>query len=188
MSVLFRPHLKISLCPASTFMASLALCDTFRAFGVNPEIKWPNDILIDGKKIAGVLSEAEAEGEFCKFIAIGIGVNINLSASRARKLMEGFSERVTSVSEVLGKEIDRGKFTGLLIKNLFAQRGYFVSKGHDWTVARWAVEWGKLNSNVKINSNGLRVEGIARKLDGHGFLYVETPDGKLVKIVSGDSS
>ncbi len=186
-SFLFRPHLKLSLCPASTFMASLALCDTFRAFGVVPEIKWPNDILTDGRKIAGVLSEAEAEGEFCKFIVIGIGVNLNLSVSHARELMEGFSDRVTSVSEVLGSRVDRGRFTGLLIKNLFARRDDFVSKGYDWTVARWAVEWGKLNNTVKINNNGSQVEGIARKLDGRGFLYIETSDGSLVRVVSGDT-
>lgn len=188
MSVLFRPHLPVSLCPASTFMASLALCETFRAFEVNPEIKWPNDIMADGKKIAGVLSEAEPEGDFCAFLVIGMGVNINLTRRDAQTRMAGFSHRVTSVSEVLGREVDRGEFAAALVGNLFRQHGEFVSKGPNWTVARWAAEWGKLNDIVTVKHNGAEIEGIARKVDGGGFLYLETPDGSLRRIVAGDAS
>ncbi len=188
MSVLFRPRISFSRCPASTFMASLALCDTFRAFGVEPEIKWPNDVLSNGKKVAGVLSEAEPRGEMCDFVVIGIGVNINLSPERARELMAGFSDTVSSVSTVLGREVDRGSFASALIENLFRQQSGFVSKGADWTVARWAAEWGKLNRTVRVKNNGKEIEGIARKVDGGGFLYIETADGELVKIVSGDAA
>lgn len=187
MSILFRPRLPVSLCPASTFMASLALGETLRAFGVEPEIKWPNDIIADGGKIAGVLSETESAGEFCDFIVIGIGVNINLTRGEMQTRMKGFSDSVTSVSEILGKRVDRGDFTAALIGNLFKQHGDFVSKGPDWTVARWAAEWGRLNRAVAINSNGEKIEGIARKVDAGGFLYLETPDGSLVKIVAGDA-
>ncbi len=188
MSVLFRPALPVSICPASTFMASLALCETFRAFGVKPEIKWPNDIMMDGKKVAGVLSEINPDGDFCGFIVIGIGVNINLTRRDARNFMGGFADRVTSMSDILGREVDRGEFTAALIENLFKQHADFVSKGPNWTVARWAVEWGNLNRNLRINDNGREIEGIARKVDSGGFLYLETPDGSLKKIVAGDAS
>ncbi len=188
MSILFRPRVPVSLCPASTLMASLALCETFKTFGVKPEIKWPNDILVDGKKIAGVLSESEPGREFCDFVVIGIGVNINISRSEIQKLMEDFSGSVTSVSDVLGHRVDRADISSVLIANLFRQQGDFNSKGPKWTVARWAVEWGNLNRSMKIDNNGTEIEGIARKVDENGFLHIETADGSLVKIVSGDAS
>ncbi|QMU56029.1 MAG: biotin--[acetyl-CoA-carboxylase] ligase [Candidatus Mycalebacterium zealandia] len=187
MSMLFRPDLSLAVCPATTFMASLALSDTFDGFGMKSEIKWPNDILADGGKIAGVLSEVEPAGDLCDFIVIGIGVNINLSRENIDNLMKDFSDRATSMSEILGHDVDRGEFTSALIKNLFVQNTDLVSKGHNWTVARWAARWGKLNETVKINDDGTEIEGVARKVDAHGFLHLETQDGNLVKIVSGDA-
>ncbi|WP_462137163.1 biotin--[acetyl-CoA-carboxylase] ligase [Candidatus Mycalebacterium sp.] len=187
MSTLFRPDLSLEVCPAATFMASLALSDTFDGFGIESEIKWPNDILAGGKKIAGVLSEAEPAGGLCDFIVIGIGVNINLSRESIDNLMEGFSDRTTSMSEILGRDVDRDEFTTALLKNLFAQNTDLMSKGHNWTVARWAARWGKLNETVKIKDDGTEIEGVARKVDALGFLYLETTDGNLVKIVSGDT-
>lgn len=187
MSTLFRPDLSLAVSPAAIFMASLALSDTFDGFGIDSEIKWPNDIMAGGKKIAGVLSETEPAGGLCDFIIIGIGVNINLPRESIDILMEEFSDRATSMSEILGHDVDRGEFAATLIKNLFAQNADLVSKGHDWTAARWAARWGKLNETVKIKDNGAEIEGVARKVDAGGFLYLETLDGNLVKIVSGDA-
>lgn len=188
MSVLLRPHVAFSKCPAATFMASLALCATFREAGIEPEIKWPNDILVGGSKIAGVLSEAEPEGNMCGFIVIGIGVNLNLDGARRRGLMESVALPAVSAAEVLGRNVDRGDFTAALVGHLFTHRADFESKGPDWTVAQWAVEWGKLNTLITVDGGSGKIEGIARKVDGGGFLHIETADGELVRIVSGDTA
>ena len=187
MSALFRPRVRFSLCPAATFMASLALSETFEAMGAETEIKWPNDILARGGKLAGVLSEAEPEGEMCGFIVIGIGVNLNLAPARKRGLMDGFERPAVSLGEVLGRDIDRGDFAAALIKNLFSRRRDWTEEGGDRTVVRWAARWGKLNGRVTVRDGGEEITGIARKVDARGFLHIETADGELVKIVSGDA-
>lgn len=187
MSALFRPRVRFSLCPAATFMASLALTETFADMGAETEIKWPNDILAGGGKIAGVLSEAEPEGEMCGFIVIGIGVNLNLAPDIKPEDADGSALSAVSLAEVLGREVNRGDFAAALIKNLFARRRDWTEKGSDWTVARWAVEWGKLNERVTVRDGGKEVTGIARKVDARGFLHIETADGELVRVVSGDT-
>ena len=182
MSVLFRPRVRFSHCPAATFMASLALCETFEASGAAVEIKWPNDILACGGKLAGVLSEAEPEGEMCNFIVIGIGANLNLAP-----VLKKHERPAVCLADITGSRVNRGDFAAALIKNLFAQRRDWAEKGSDWTVARWAARWGKLNGQITVRDGKTEITGVARKVDARGFLHIETPDGELATVVSGDA-
>ena len=127
-----------------------------------------------------------ASGE--RAMVIGIGVNLNLAPAREQGLVGGFERPAVSLDEVLGRDINRGDFAAALITNLFARRSDWTEKGSDWTVARWAVKWGTLNERVTVTDGGAEITGIARKVDARGFLHIETADGELVRVVSGDAS
>lgn len=186
-SVLFRPDISISESPVFTFVASLALMDTFESFGIEAEIKWPNDIVYSGKKIAGVLTEMKPGRNFLvDFIVVGIGANLNMRYKDFEGV-NGVSDIAVSACEILGTEVEREYFSGLLLESLEKYYMVFLDEGVHSIVARWTNRWGYINRYIKINNEGRIVEGVVKKVDRAGYLYVETPDGDLEKIIAGDS-
>lgn len=185
-SILFRPKISVSESPVFTFIASLALMDSFESTGILPAIKWPNDIIVDGKKIAGVLTEMKAgKGYLVDFIVVGIGANLNMRSHHYRDV-EGVSDIATSAYEVLGYEVEREKFVRHLLESLEAHYAVFLDEGVHSIVANWTNRWGYINKYVKIDIEGRTAEGIVKKVDRTGYLYLETPDGDLEKIIAGD--
>lgn len=185
-SILFRPKILVQNSPVFTFLASLALSETFDNYKVQSQIKWPNDILINNKKVAGVLTEMKSSNNLVEFIVVGIGVNLNLSKKEIKERLREVSNSTTSLFEELGKFIDREIFISELLKNLDDIYLIFKRQGIDYIVARWACRWGHLNERVKLDVDGKIIEGIARKVDNCGYLYVEKSNGNLEKIIAGD--
>lgn len=185
-STLFRPKILVQNSPVFTFLASLALSKTIDDYRVKSQIKWPNDILINNKKVAGVLTEMKSSNNLVEFIVVGIGVNLNLSKKEIKERLKEVSDNTTSLFEALGKFVDREIFVADLLKNLDDIYLMFKGQGIDYIVARWACRWGHLNERIKLDVDGKIIEGIARKVDNCGYLYVEKSDGNLEKIIAGD--
>lgn len=186
-SVLFRPDISVSESPVFTFIASLALMDSFESLGISPQIKWPNDIVYEGKKIAGVLTEMKPGKSFLvDFIVVGIGANLNMRYEDFKE-NEGVSGVATSAYEILGHEIEREKFAGSLLESLEQYYAVFLDEGVHSIVATWTNRWGCINRHIRIHTEGGTVEGVVKKVDRTGYLYLETPDGNLEKVIAGDT-
>ena len=187
-SILLRPEISAAESPLFTFLASIALKETIEKTSVtNTKIKWPNDIQIDGKKVAGVLTEMRSKREMVDFIVVGIGVNINMSRDYINTEMGKVAGIATSIKENLGKDIDRAKFTADLLLELEKWYQIFSSKGKKPILREWTRAWGDMNKRVRINIEGEReFEGIATGIDDKGYLLVKTDNGEISKIISGD--
>ena len=186
LSLLLRPDVSPQNSAVFTFIASLALVKTLEQLKIYPTIKWPNDILINKKKTAGVLTEMKSENNNLHFIIIGIGLNINLSKDLIDKNLPEIADTVTSLRIEKGKKLDREKTTQILINWLDVYYMKFKFEGINSIVAEWSNRWGRLNEKVAIKIDNKTVSGIARKVDNYGFLYIEDSEGKLQKIIAGD--
>ncbi len=185
-SVLLRPEVIPQNSAVFTFVASLALAETLDELNISCSIKWPNDILIGNKKVAGVLTEMKNDGNSLKFIIIGIGLNINLAKKLIDDNLKDISDFVTSLSIECGRNLKREEIAAKVIKNLDKYYLKFINEGINSIVAEWVTRWGMLNENVSVKVDNEILNGIARKVDTYGYLYIEDADGKLNKIIAGD--
>lgn len=186
MSVLFEPEIQSSYSPVFTFIASLALVRTLECFGFTPVIKWPNDVLINQKKVSGVLTEMKSTGDRLDFVIVGIGLNVNMTQEIIELNLPDEFNKITSLYIENGNEFNREYVISILINNLDKYYLKFNSEGIHSIIAEWTTEWGKLNEMISIDISGEIVSGIVRKVDSTGYIYIEKSDGKLEKVIAGD--
>ncbi len=187
LSALFRPEISPQKSSVFTFLASCALVEVFSGYGVEATIKWPNDILIDGKKISGVLTELGTSDGAVDYIVIGIGVNLNLPEEFIRREMEDISDKTTSLCVLLGEEVNREKFCAELVNALDQLYGEFRRRGTQAIVDTWTERWGFIGKEISVDVSGEVVSGVVERVDGNGFLYLRTDKGDLRRVVAGDT-
>ncbi|MCY3986653.1 MAG: biotin--[acetyl-CoA-carboxylase] ligase [Candidatus Dadabacteria bacterium] len=187
LSALFCPEVSPQKSSVFTFLASCALVDVFSTYGVDAEIKWPNDIIVCGKKISGVLTELGISGDTVDYIVIGIGVNLNLPEEFIRREMDDISEKTTSLSLLLGEDVSRDRFCADLINSLDRFYAEFRRRGARAIVDVWIERWGLLGKDISIDVSGEIVSGVVERVDGNGFLYLRTPEGDINKVIAGDA-
>lgn len=188
MSVLFRPAIPAWESPLLTLLASIAITETIKKTGVrNTSIKWPNDVLIEGKKAAGVLTEMEPRGDRVDYIVVGIGVNINMTREQIKRELGEAAKFATSLRENLGVDIDRAKFAGDLLYELESWYRTFNRRGKSSIIKEWTERWGGFNKRVRVSAeDGKVIEGTATGIDGEGHLLIKKEDESLVRIITGD--
>ncbi len=187
MSVVLRPPITATDAPVLTLAAAISVAEAVRNEGAeNATIKWPNDVVINGKKIAGVLTEMEPKGDGIDFIVLGIGVNLNMTREMMEQEMGEVSDIATSLREVLGHEIKRIRFTASLITRLDFWYQKFLYEGKSPIIKRWREMWGGINRKVRVSLDKRVVEGIALDIDENGYLILKRYDGIIEKIISGD--
>lgn len=187
MSVVFRPPIVAKNAPFLTLVASIALAETIKDKGINTLIKWPNDVLINGKKVAGVLTAMQPRGDEVDFVIVGVGANLNMTRETMEKEMGEVAEIATSLREELGSEIGRARFTADLINELEVWYQKFLKNGKSQIVKEWMRRWGAINRRVRVRFDETAVvEGIASGIDENGYLLVKKDDGTTEKIISGD--
>lgn len=178
-SVVLRPALK--QLPSVNMAATLAVCTAAtEVTTVKTTIKWPNDVRIDGRKVAGILIESAVDGNEPRFAIVGIGVNVNLNLPRSSKI----SLSATSLSHEADRPVDR---TELLLKILthFNDLYSAVRAGKKLT-ERWAERIDTLGHYVKIQCRGRILEGRADGVDDQGNLVLSKADGTTVTVIAGE--
>lgn len=183
-SLILRPTLAPADAPQVTLMAAVALADAVAAFSPEPPvIKWPNDILVDGKKLAGILTESACDSERIEFVILGIGVNVNFP----RRLMPAaIRERATSLMEVAGKPVDRERFLRRLIQDLDRCYGTLEESGFAALAPRWQARFGLRGKRVRVEAASGALIGTAVGIDRDGALLVADERGALRRVVAGD--
>lgn len=148
---------------------SVVLCKTLEKYGVNSKIKWPNDVLVNGKKIAGILSETSMQGTFFKGIALGIGVNLNTNQA----LLNSIDKPATSLSIVLDKEVDREDFLHVLTTEFFSDYEQFLQTGFSMIRDYYLSHASFLNTSINVNVLGNIESGCAVDVTCDGALVLE---------------
>src|SRR5579884_72707 len=185
-SVIFRPSIAAKNVPFLTLVASIALAETIKNEGANTLIKWPNDILINWKKVAGVLTAMQPRGDEVDFVVVGVGVNLNMTRETMKKEMGEVAEIATSLREELGHEIERARFTADLINEIEIWYQRFLKNGKSPIIKEWMRRWGAINRRVQVKFNETVVEGTASGIDENGYLLIKKDDGTTERIISGD--
>ena len=160
-----------------SFLASLTLARVLREWcEIDAKVKWPNDILVQERKISGMLTEMEAEAEQINFINIGIGINVNNDPSPSEP-------RASSIKKILGQSISRQE---LLARFLDELESRMQQLDLDDVVHEWKKYTLTLNRRVQIVTNRETSEGLAVDVDENGALVLELDDGTRKKILYGD--
>ncbi len=185
-SVLLRPKLRPQAATQLTVVSATALRRAIQEqTGLEAAIKWPNDILIRGRKVAGILTELNAELDRVKYLILGIGVDVSLTAGDFPAELRRVA---TSLEAEAGRPIDRADLATAILRELdhdYARLG----QGRFAAVAEeWAAHCGTLGQGVIIRTGERQIRGRAESLDETGALLLRTEHGHLERIIGGDVS
>jgi len=183
-SVLLRPDLRPQGATQLTVTAATALVRAVvQQAGLAAQIKWPNDILLGGRKVAGVLTELSAELDCIKHVILGIGMDVNVSPGDWPAELR---KEATSLKIEAGRAFRRADVAAAILREL--DRGYALVREHQF--ARLAEEWeahcSTLGHHVNIRIGERMVQGRAESLDEYGALLVRTEHGRLERVIGGD--
>jgi BirA family biotin operon repressor/biotin-[acetyl-CoA-carboxylase] ligase len=183
-SVLLRPDIQPQAATQLTIAAATALARAITLqCGIAPEIKWPNDLLIKGKKIAGILTEMSAELDHLKEVILGIGIDVNLEAG---EIPVALRKTATSIRIESGQMVDRAGLAVAILREL--DRDYErVKRGEfDVIAEQWREHCSTIGSQVSIRVGDRVVRGRAEALDSDGALLLRGQHGHLERIIGGD--
>lgn len=161
-------------------MAALAIARTLEhEFNVLPTLKWPNDILLDGKKVCGILIESSIVGEKLAYVILGIGLNVNYTMRDYPEL----APFATTLQDVLGQEIDRSNLERALLAELDAY--YARVCGGESLTDKYRTRLGTLGQFIRVASDDTILQGVAENVDDDGALILNQ-NGARVKLYAGD--
>ena len=183
-SVILRPKLAPVHAPQITLTAAVALAEAIDSLiPLSPVIKWPNDILVNGKKLAGILAEAVCARERVEYVILGIGVNVNCPVDA---MSQELRQRATSLFDVTRIHMDREFVLRRLIQDLDRCYGDLEQFGFEAIAPQWEARFGLRGKRVRIELRDQVLIGRARGLARDGALLVEGDDGILQKVIAGD--
>ncbi|HUT97394.1 MAG TPA: biotin--[acetyl-CoA-carboxylase] ligase [Dehalococcoidales bacterium] len=169
--------------PSLIMVASLAVAHCIeKVSGLEAQIKWPNDVLINGKKVCGILIESDVRGNAVDHAVIGIGLNVNLKAADFPEI----TATATSLSEEVGSELSRREIIRCLLVE--AESLYLALPEGDSVFREWRDRLVTLGKEVEVSSGKTSYRGVAESVASDGSLLLRQPDGRLIKIVAGDVS
>ncbi len=179
-SVILRPGISLTDAPCITLLTAVALVRQLkRSANLDISIKWPNDILSGGRKLAGILTELNAERDRVNFIVSGMGLNVN-------SVEKEIPPEAVSLRILLGRKIDRVNFfKGILCEFEDVYREFKLN-GPKKIISEWrafSYIWGK---RIKVSTSNRVIEGVALDLDSDGALLIRLDSGVVEKTVAGD--
>ena len=186
-SVVLRPSLSASEAATVILAAAIAVAETVAASLGSPravEIKWPNDVLLDGLKTSGILMELSAEATRVGFLILGIGVNLNLDRE---SFPEEFRSLATSLASHSGRPVDRVHFTRRLFVTLEEVLDVHAERGWDALRPRFQEFFRMLGRRIRVSdlAEG-ETTGVCRGIDPDGALRLERGDGAPTRVLAGD--
>jgi BirA family biotin operon repressor/biotin-[acetyl-CoA-carboxylase] ligase len=184
-SVVLRPQIMPHEAPQLTFLSAVAVARAIEATtGLKPEIKWPNDVLINGKKVAGLLNEMSAETDGINFVILGIGVNLNMSAGQ---FPDDLRAPATSLLLEQGRPVNRVQFAARMLTELDRLYGGFLQHGFEQVREEWQQRCNARGREVIVSDGGQEtVRGKFDGIDGDGALLVRLPGGTTERVLCGD--
>ena len=179
-SLILKPFLSPLEVGWITFVAAIAVCEGIRqTTGLPAAIKWPNDVLIQRKKVAGILTEMNAETDRVHFVVVGLGLNVNTDKSQ-------LPPQATSLKVELGRKVSRVEFLQAVLKSMEHWYGCLLERRFSPVLERWKELSMTLGRRVRIAEHHNAIEGKAVDLSDDGGLIILNDDGDLIKKMTGD--
>lgn len=177
--ILYPPQ---SLLPRLTVWASLATADAIREVcRLDVHFKWPNDVLLNGKKVSGIIARSGQDAHGRLWVVVGIGINANLGLTEQPVEIASIS---AYLSEAKGCEVSRNHLIISLLKHC-EQRYEALTRG-EMFLDEWRLKLVTLGKSVVVKSGADVYEGLAEAVDNDGALLLRKPEGTLVRIPAGD--
>jgi BirA family biotin operon repressor/biotin-[acetyl-CoA-carboxylase] ligase len=183
-SLILRPAIAPTEAPCMTLISAVAVADTLLALTpLEAKIKWPNDILVRGRKIAGILTEISTGMDAVDYMVVGLGLNVNVPAG---DFPEEIHEYATSILAETGVPFSRL----LLLRRYLEQFEYyyniFCAEGFNPVLQRWRALTDMLGCRVRVDRIGTQCVGEVSDFDQEGFLILRDESGRSIRIFSGD--
>lgn len=185
MSVILKPKIEPERLPKIVFVGALAVVEALRDLGVEARIKWPNDVLVNERKVCGILVEGKYSESEINYVVLGIGLNVNIERN---ELPENIRSDSTSLSEVLGVKLPIEEVFKAVVRYLEHWYTLFLEGRYAEILDKWREYSAVLGKKVRILSEEGGFEGVACDIDEFGALIVETANGKREKVIYGDVS
>ncbi|MBI5599908.1 MAG: biotin--[acetyl-CoA-carboxylase] ligase [Deltaproteobacteria bacterium] len=182
-SVILRPAIPPHMAQTLTLLSAVAVAETIALFSpVTPAVKWPNDILVDSRKVAGILTEMSSETDRINFVVIGIGVNVNWDMKNAP---DEIRRTATSLKEKKGADVPRVEFVAALYSSLEKWYKIFNKEGRLPIVKAWRGWFNGEGKPVKVKGSP-DTKGLCLGIDDFGALLVRLSSGNIARVVAGD--
>ncbi|MDI3528743.1 MAG: BirA family transcriptional regulator [Thermoanaerobacter sp.] len=184
MSIILKPNIQPQEALNLTQVAAISVVKAIEeVFHVESKIKWPNDIILNNKKVCGILTEMSSEIDKINYVIIGIGVNVNCD-----NFPEELKGKATSLYLETNSKVDRKKLTASILNNLEFYYNAYLQKGFEYIRPICIEKSITIGRQIKVIANEGEIEGKAVTIDNNGSLVVETKEGKRLSIMSGDVS
>jgi BirA family biotin operon repressor/biotin-[acetyl-CoA-carboxylase] ligase len=186
-SLIFRPELEPAEASKLVFAAALAVAEVLHElYGLRVETKWPNDVLVNEKKVCGILAEMNTTGDKVNFVVIGMGINANFDAKEA--LPEELFENTTSLETELGRSVQLETLFRAVLERLECIYDLFVKEGFAPVLTMWKKYASFLGRKVEVLTGTEKLVGLALDVEDDGGLTVELESGTVKHVLVGDVS
>jgi BirA family transcriptional regulator, biotin operon repressor / biotin---[acetyl-CoA-carboxylase] ligase len=183
LSVVLRPDQELSNMSILPLLAGLAVSKAISTTVLRESsLKWPNDVLMGGKKVCGILVESGVKGDKLEYVVIGIGINVNITMDQFPAELQ---EKASTLKEIIGDDVDLVELLRDLIYFLEILYGRFIEGEIDHILEKWSERSSTLGKQVRIQTSGGSMEGKALGVDQTGALMLKI-DGSLHRIDVGD--
>ncbi|MCW2277076.1 biotin--[acetyl-CoA-carboxylase] ligase [Heliophilum fasciatum] len=186
LSLVLRPAVPLGMAAQVTLLTSVSYCRAIeQVTGLKPMIKWPNDVLLSGKKICGILTEVHAEMEAVNYLIVGIGMNVN---HQGADFPEEVRPVATSLALEAGKTVDSTQLLLAFLACLEADYDRWLSDGFGSIREQWLARAAGLGRPVQIVAGQRQWQGRLASIDEEGALLVTDTDGATHRVYSGEVS
>ncbi len=176
-TLILIPDIPPPLAYLYNFAASLSLSLTFESlFSLDVRVKWPNDLLLEGRKLAGLLSEIETQADMIRFLLVGIGINVNNAPAS-----DAFS--AISIQQALGRPVSRKMILTEFLKRFTAR---IQDMNASVIMGAWKKRTSTIGTRVSVETHNRTITGLAMDVDDSGTLMVKEDTGQIHKIIYGD--
>lgn len=185
LSLILQPNVDYSKLPLITLATGVAVAKTLERIGVEePEIKWPNDIMINGKKVCGILTEAVTKFNTIESVIVGVGIDANLDVE---DFPEELREGTTTLQKELGKTGNENKLIKIFFEEFEKISDIFISEGYEDILKEWRKRSYTIGKIVEVRAPFNKYyDGYVVGIGKEGALIVEKIDGTLEKVISGE--
>jgi BirA family biotin operon repressor/biotin-[acetyl-CoA-carboxylase] ligase len=183
-SVLFRPTFAAREAGRFGLIAGLAVSDAIRELGLYPAIKWPNDVLVGGRKVAGSLAECALASGRVDFLLLGVGVNLNVSDEDLAAGLGPAAAGATSLAAATGRQVDRNAFAASYLSHVDAWARRWAQQGVDAVLQAWHQRDILTDRHVEVRGAQGSFAGRVQGLDAEGLLVVVDETGQRRTVTS----
>ena len=186
LSVILRPPIGLDEASRIPILAGVAAAETIEYFCARRVcLKWPNDVLLDGKKVCGILSQLKAVDQKIHFIVLGVGINVNI---RAEEFPDELKASATSMLVQTGAFLKREDVVIILFENLAKWYKKLLKNGFEDIQSAWLKKTNMIGKKVIVNCLGEIISGLARGIDDRGSLILVNDQNETITISAGDAT